>query len=117
MRLRFLLLPILFAHCAPAADVPGIIRQYCIDCHDADVKKGGIYLDSILGDSFPRHAETWEQVIKQLNARHMPPVGKDRPDEKAYATTVETLGTALDAHAAQHPNPGRTATLRRLPRA
>jgi len=58
-----------------------LLEQYCVDCHDADAKTGGVDLDSILGDA--KHPDVWESVVRQLNARHMPPAGKKRPDEKA----------------------------------
>jgi hypothetical protein len=39
-----------------------------------------------------------------------------RPDEATYDATVRSLETLLDKAAAVHPNPGRTATIRRLTR-
>ena len=46
----------------------------------------------------------------------MPPVGKGRPDEATYEAVIASLETSLDRAAAAKPNPGRTATLRRLTR-
>src|SRR5713101_5933357 len=46
----------------------------------------------------------------------MPPAGMPRPDERAYQSLVSYLETSLDQLSAAHPNPGRTATLRRLTR-
>lgn len=86
-----------FCGLAQAAEPPrALIERYCIDCHDADVKKGGIDLDSILTDPFETHAGTWESVVKQLAARHMPPVGKNRPDEPTYEALLADLTTSLD---------------------
>ncbi len=93
-----------------------VVERYCIDCHDGEAKKGGVDLDAILGEDVAQHAKVWERAIKQLNARHMPPVGKKRPDEAGYAEVVTELTAELDAAAARHPEPGRTATLRRLTR-
>ena len=73
------------------------IERYCIDCHDADAKKGGVNLDAILSQDIGKHAETWEAVVKQLNARHMPPIGKKRPDEKGYDELIAALTKELDA--------------------
>lgn len=100
------------------AGVPGreMVQSYCTDCHDADTKKGGLDLDSILSGNIGEHAVTWEKVVRQLNARQMPPAGKDRPDEAGYIATVTALTAELDKHAAAHPQPGRTDTLRRLGR-
>ncbi len=105
----------LTAH-ARAAPPAAMVERYCISCHDADTKKGDIDLDSILRDDVAAHGDTWEKVIRQLNARQMPPVGKKRPDEKSYSATAEALAKDLDANAALHPQPGRTPTLRRLTR-
>src|SRR5438128_8966064 len=46
----------------------------------------------------------------------MPPIGMPRPDEATYEITISSLEKSLDRAAAQHPNPGRTETLRRLNR-
>ncbi len=46
----------------------------------------------------------------------MPPVGKPRPNEASYDAVVAYLESSLDKAAAAHPNPGRTATIRRLTR-
>ena len=85
-------------------------------CHDQEEKKGGLALDLISAD-VSEHQEEWEKVVRKLRARQMPPVGrKERPDEATYDATVGYLETALDRAAAAHPNPGRTATIRRLTR-
>ena len=46
----------------------------------------------------------------------MPPVGKERPDDATYDAVIASLETSLDRAAAANPNPGRTATFRRLTR-
>lgn len=115
--MRFLLLTCLAVPALAAPPPRAVLERYCVDCHDADTKKGGVNLSAILTDDIARHPEVWEATIKQLNARHMPPSGKKRPDESGYAVTVKQLAEALDAQAAAHPQPGRAPTLRRLTRA
>ena len=56
------------------------------------------------------------ELIRLRLARQMPPVGEDRPDDATYDAVVRSLETTLDRSAAAAPNPGRTATLRRLTR-
>ncbi len=73
------------------------LERFCIDCHDADTKKGDVNLDSLLHDDIAKHADTWEAVVKQLTARHMPPIGKKRPDEAGYDQMVAALTKELDA--------------------
>ena len=93
-----------------------MIGSYCLECHDADSAKGDLDLDAILDEDVGEHSAIWEKVVRQLDARQMPPIGKDRPDLPAFDRTSQALVTKLDAAAASHPNPGRTETLRRLTR-
>jgi len=96
--------------------VTGVINKYCVNCHDGDMKKGGLDLASIRGDDLADHADAWEHVIRKLRGRQMPPIGKERPDERTYDTVVAQLASSLDRASAKHPNPGRTDTFRRLNR-
>jgi hypothetical protein len=104
---------------APAALPPPVktaVEKYCLDCHDAEVTKGGLDLERLLHHDVTRHAEEWEQVIRKLRARQMPPSGKERPAEAVYDEMVTRLSSPLDQAAALHPHPGRTETFRRLNR-
>ena len=80
-------------------------------------KEGGLALDAVALQDVSRHPDVWEKVVRKLRARQMPPVGK-RPAGRGRPTTrsIASLETSLDRAAAAHPNPGRTATLRRLTR-
>jgi len=111
--MRFLL-PLLLTLSSFGAPPPReVLERFCIDCHDADVKKGGVDLSTILELDTAKHAATWEAVVKQLSARHMPPIGKKRPDDAGYEAAVRQLTSELDK---QPANPGRGPTLRRLTR-
>jgi hypothetical protein len=113
-----LLLPALngFAALQVASPVKAVVNQYCVSCHDNDVQKGGLNLDAILGDDMARHSAEWEQVVRKLRTRQMPPIGKERPADPAYDDVVNRLASSLDRLAAKNPNPGRTETVRRLNR-
>ena len=93
-----------------------LVNQYCAECHDSEMKKGGLDLDSLRLEDVTKHSEVWEKVVRKLRARQMPPMGKARPEERAYEKVVARLSDALDSAAAKHPNPGRTETFRRLNR-
>ena len=93
-----------------------MIKKYCYDCHDSVMEKGGLDLESIEGKDIGAHSEIWEKVVRKMNGRQMPPIGKKRPDEATYNETMAELSAALDAAAAKNPNPGRTETFRRLNR-
>lgn len=93
-----------------------LLRQYCLECHDADTHKGGLSFEKLLAPAVALNADAWERVVRQLRARQMPPVGKPRPEERAYNATVDHLAALLDRAAQQNPNPGTTDTFRRLTR-
>ena len=99
-----------------AAPHHALIDEYCLACHDEDHKKAGLALDTIAAQDIPQHPDVWEKVVRKLRARQMPPVGKERPDDPTYDAVISSLETALDRVAAGTPNPGRTATIRRLTR-
>ncbi len=101
---------------ATAAAPRALVDEYCASCHDEDKKKGGLDLDSLAADAVFHHPEVWEKVVRKLRARQMPPVGKERPDDRTYDTVIASLETSLDRAARANPNPGRTATIRRLTR-
>lgn len=101
---------------APAAPVVEFVTQHCLDCHGPTDPESGLNLQSVLGDPVAIHGGMWEKVVRKLNTRQMPPAGADRPAEAAYTATLDALTQSLDAHAAEHPHPGRTETFRRLTR-
>jgi hypothetical protein len=100
----------------PAAPARTLLDTFCLSCHDADTSKGGLNLAPLVPADVASHPEVWEKVVRRLRGRQMPPAGKKRPDEDTYASVVAQLEAALDRASAEHPNPGRTDTIRRLTR-
>jgi hypothetical protein len=96
--------------------VATVVNKYCVSCHDGEVKKGGLDLDRLSHEGLTQHSDDWERVVRKLRARQMPPMGKDRPEERTYDEAVSGLAASLDRAAVKHPNPGRTEPLRRLNR-
>src|SRR5687768_2953958 len=101
---------------APAAAHRALVDENCLSCHDADKKKGELALDTIAAKDVTRHPDVWEKVVRKLRARQMPPIGKPRPEDATYDAVIASLESSLDRAASSHPNPGRTATIRRLTR-
>ncbi len=104
-----------------AASAPGVesvravLGRYCETCHNDRLRTAGLALDTMDPARVGDHAADWEQVVRKLRTGSMPPSGRPRPDEAAYAAVAATLETALDEAAAAAPDPGRT-TLHRLNR-
>jgi hypothetical protein len=92
------------------------VKSNCVDCHDNATKTAGLSLDELVAQDIGRNQRTWEQVVRKLVERQMPPPETGPPDEKDYDAAVTWLSSSLDSAAAKHLNPGRTETFRRLNR-
>ena len=108
------------ASSSPAANATApsaaLLTQYCVTCHNARAKAGGLTLDPAELTQLDRHAETWEKVIRKLQTGMMPPSGSPRPARAAIDTFVASLQTQIDRAAAAKPFAG-TPALHRLNRA
>jgi len=105
---------------APGDEVPlaQTVNTFCADCHGPDEPKGKLNLASVVDAPVESHPAVWEKVVRRLRGRQMPPAGEvERPTEETYVAALSQLETSLDRAAKEHPNPGRTDTIRRLTRA
>lgn len=69
--------------CASSAEstVSGFLDQHCIDCHDPDVKKGGLDLTALTFDRLDDStAEIWQDVFRRVRDGEMPPKKKSQPE-------------------------------------
>lgn len=105
---RSLILGVVFATAAAAQDPQALLNRYCITCHNAKLKTGGLALDKLDLNHVGPNAETWEKVVRKLHAGMMPPAGAPRPDRKSLDALAGAVADALDRAAATNPNPGRT---------
>ena len=92
-----------------------MLDQYCVTCHNQQLKTAGLMLDKADLSDIPGGAQTWEKVVMKLRGGMMPPLGRPKPDQTAVDSMVSLLETALDKASAANPNPGR-ASLHRLNR-
>ena len=99
----------------PASAHRALLDQYCVTCHNQQLKTAGLMLDKADLTDIPAGSATWEKVALKLKTGMMPPVGRPRPDPAAIDAMVSLLETELDKAAAAHPEPGR-ASLHRLNR-
>jgi hypothetical protein len=84
------------------------IKQFCVGCHNDNMKKGELSLMTFDAARAGEHAEIAEKMVRKLRAGMMPPKEAARkPDAATRLALVTALETTLDAAAAAHPNPGR----------
>jgi mono/diheme cytochrome c family protein len=103
---------------SPSATPPSavLVTQYCVTCHSARAKAGGLALDPSELTQIDGHAETWEKVIRKVQTGMMPPSGSPRPARAVLEAFVASLQTQIDRAAAARPFAG-TPALHRLNRA
>ena len=87
-----------------------LVDKYCVTCHNARVKSGGLVLDKDAIDlaRVADHADVLEKVVRKLHGRMMPPQGMPRPDEATIDAFAASLETQIDRVAATTPRPGRS---------
>jgi mono/diheme cytochrome c family protein len=92
------------------AEQRALVDKYCVTCHNARLKTGGLVLDRDAVDlaRVADRADVWEKVIRKLHGRMMPPQGRPRPDEATIDAFAASLETAIDRVAVAKPNPGRS---------
>ncbi len=90
--------------------------RYCVECHQTVQPTSGVVLPQAKLDDVSTHSELWEKVVRKLAARQMPPQDSDIPSDADYEQFLKQLTGALDRRALEHPQPGRTASLRRMNR-
>jgi hypothetical protein len=84
----------------------GVVRQYCVACHNDRMKTGGLTLAAFDAAQAVEHVEVAEKMIRKLRAGMMPPAGMKRPDEATLTALAAALETRIDAAAAVNRNPG-----------
>jgi hypothetical protein len=101
----------------PPRTAQALLERHCFDCHDAEVKKGGLDLTALafdLGDA--RTFATWVKIHDRVRDGEMPPKNKPQPEAAARAAFLAALARPMiaadDARAARE---GR-ATWRRMNR-
>jgi hypothetical protein len=99
---------------AQATSHAAVVNQYCVTCHSATVKAGGLVLQGI--DPSPAaNPAIWEKVIRKIRSGEMPPPGRPRPDADTFNAVTTSLVSTLDAAAERTPYAGRPV-IRRLNR-
>ncbi|MDB4385647.1 DUF1592 domain-containing protein, partial [Opitutaceae bacterium] len=70
---------------------PEFAETYCLDCHNAEDKKGKFDMEAMLAGNPVTEFESWESVLWALQDREMPPVDEPdvaRPGEGEYESVL-----------------------------
>src|SRR5690606_4832449 len=98
-----------WAAAAPApATTPhaNLLETSCSACHNSTDWAGGLAFDTLSFDSLQADAEVWEETIRKLRGRLMPPPGEPQPTQPEIDAFVGWLTARLDSAAAAAPDPG-----------
>ena len=99
-----LLFVVSHAFAQPEADLTGfrtsvlpLLDRYCMDCHDADTKKGRFDLESLAPDmlSDDDALEQWRLVEEQLHFGDMPPEKKQQPSAAERSRILKWVRSEL----------------------
>ncbi len=82
------------------------VKTYCVTCHNGRTKAGQLVLDGLDTSRPGEHRDVWERVVRKLRIGAMPPMTARRPDADTRQAFVASLESALDASAAERPDPG-----------
>ena len=67
------------------------LQQYCVTCHNARLKTGGLAIDQLDIANLARDTEAWEKVVRMLRVGAMPPRGvRDRKSTRLNSSHVTT---------------------------
>ena len=84
-----------------------VLDKYCVGCHNARVKAGGLLLDQLDLSRLADQAAIGEKVALKLRAGMMPPLGVPRPDRSTLDGLIKWMENELDSHAVTSlPAPG-----------
>ena len=99
-----------------AAAHNGMLRTYCMVCHNDRMKTGNMSLAGFDAGEAVANPALAEKMVSKLRLGMMPPPGARRPAEDLLNEVAEALETQLDDRAVENPNPGRRS-FQRLNRA
>ncbi|MEA3207238.1 MAG: hypothetical protein QOE70_295 [Chthoniobacter sp.] len=87
------------------------LEEHCVDCHDKEMAKGDLQLDSLAADFRDRKAaEVWMHVYDRMRDGEMPPKKKAQPDAAERDAVLRWLAGQIRSNAT------RPSVIRRLNR-
>ena len=98
---RLVFLGLVLSPLGSLAALPAFLEKNCVECHDADAKKGGLDLTALKSDpTDAKSFETWVKIFDRTANGEMPPKKKPRPDatqKSAYLSDLSALLFRQDA--------------------
>ncbi|HWL62952.1 MAG TPA: DUF1592 domain-containing protein [Steroidobacteraceae bacterium] len=91
---------------AEPASHASLLEKSCAACHNSTDWAGGLAFDTLSLDNLAADAEVWEETLRKLRGRLMPPPGEPQPAQREIDAFSGWLETRLDAAAAAAPDPG-----------
>ena len=81
-----------------AAPFGSFFTKHCVECHDADTKKGNLDLTALRPDfADAENFARWVKLHDRVQSGEMPPAKKPRPATSAGAAFTLTLGSGNNA--------------------
>jgi mono/diheme cytochrome c family protein len=91
---------------AAGADPAAVLDRYCVGCHNAAERAGGIVLDGPALEALAANRDVFEHAVRKVRTGFMPPAGEPRPERAVLDRFASALEQRLDAAARAAPNPG-----------
>ena len=88
---------------ATATTERAVLDKFCVSCHNAKLKTGGLALDQVDLSKIGENPELGEKIVRKLRAGMMPPLGLRRPDPATYEALTTWLENELDRAAVAKP--------------
>ncbi len=82
-----------------SAPIKSMLDTYCVGCHNATGRAGGVAFAGLALDDIGSNAETWEKAVRKLRGRLMPPPGSRQPTQAEVDAFITALENALDRDA------------------
>lgn len=73
------------------------LKEHCLECHRGSRAKGGVNLSTYTNTaSLYANPKLWENVVRQVEERQMPPKDEEQPAEEIRLRLTDTLAHLLD---------------------
>ncbi len=94
--LRFVIFAFLCGHSFSAVPVAAFLDQHCVECHDTEVKKGGLDLTSLTFDRLDGSTlKSWQHIFERVRDGEMPPKKQPQPEKNEKDLFLAALNEPL----------------------